>query len=466
MNYEKSFRDKQRKQSKEKDKENLDQLQSRFKPIEITALDQEEKTADKDQKKQAKLSEKKIQQLEAENSLLKKNLKGKTEYIKSLKQKNYENVLAVTNLEHGYALLSKKHESLFREYQDIKNNLESLQSSVSINALSELHSELERVNAQLAELKSQNRQLKTSNQALREEQQLKNYSQQIKTLTQQLEAHRSQIGAYDRKIQELQNKELSYQKTITELLDGGNLSVGDLLMALNAALSEATVNEYHEIFQIIWKYNSLKRKRLSKPKKLKSNVTSHELEHGYIVKNHDDYFFSSVNGGIYPIIANQDTTLINDLPASASIINGSAEIKRLYYDDSYGEKNSLNAKYNIRNVKMVSDELLMKTSFSDQYNILIVGSRNKNAYLDRLASAGLNPRWINLYEEHESRLSEKFSSADVVIICTRHSPHTALTLVDCNDPKVELLKRDNVDTVFHRARYSLIKQGLLKTRNN
>lgn len=147
-----------------------------------------------------------------------------------------------------------------------------------------------------------------------------------------------------------------------------------------------------------------------------------------------------------------------------------ASINRENYarlEQMYDDMNLVVNKFNKERVEFVKKHLnkmneeLDKFTFNYNFKILIVGVKNKDECISKLESHGLEVIWHNTFEEHENVLRGKFSSADVVIICTKHVEHASLSAINKYDEKVELMERESANAIFHRVRYALIRLGLI-----
>ena len=120
---------------------------------------------------------------------------------------------------------------------------------------------------------------------------------------------------------------------------------------------------------------------------------------------------------------------------------------------------------NIKEVNKVnpSDQQVLKG-----VKILIIGSRQKkiHQYVEGLEKLGANAISYDAYSKSLHLLSEKFSSADIVLACKQHIPHDVENVVDTNDPKYKLIHTDNLSTIIEVSMRKAIELELIEEKSN
>lgn len=455
-----NFRQRQSKLDKEKQKEQLKSLQSKFEPVQYHP-DSEIKTSKVNKDKIEKF-EKRIELLQKEIVELRKQLKITTLLNKDLKT-------TIFDQKHILQDYIDKYDDLLSIYNNLKNkqndNHDLVEEVIAPQQENKKEiTELRHMQNTINQLRNKNYKLQSDIIELTSGQRLNYYEKEINALDELVKNYQNQMAFYSKQIDELNTKLLSYKN----IIDQKEFIIEDAITFLNNILSKNNIYQFIGLNKLIKKYYSYNRN--SSKKKNKKSIIIEEIPeeslYGYINQTNDKYYFSDIQGNIYLISCCArmlQSEFIEDVPARASIINGYARIEKLYFDDNVNAKETSRARKNVGKVKQINKEINEhKIVYPKEYTILIVGSRNKKSYMDKLLSCDLNPIWFDSHEEHPSRLEEKYSSADVVIICTSHSKHYTLDIINKEDPKVELIERDNVDTIFHRVRYALIRLGLIQ----
>lgn len=460
---------KQNKNDKTLQEEKKKLLQSKFSNLSSISYSSETKT--KEEPKEKVIKETSSKQLEKINEL-KLNLKKQIDKSNQLKKTTFEQRKIIDNHVNEITSLQKQLNEDDKKIESLKMELKSFETaSKKINRFANENKDLK---DRIQTFRILIYQLVNEYEKMQKEQTLDGLKETINELKGKIAGHRKEISAFQKQINNLNSQittnALEYEQEINRLeqiiKNDNSLSIKEIITTLRLKLNDDNYHDYDEICNIFWELNRLKNKHKGKKIRNIEIIPRHSI-YGYIVLRNGYYYFSSVEGEIFLISCCRQSLkqeLLEDYPAKASIIDKSfARIEDVYIDNI----EIVPKKYVAQNIEKINsiNETIDKQIiiFDKPYKILIVGSRSKNAYINKLESHGLEVIWHDPYEEHESRLKDKFSYVDVVIICTSHTSHSAIGTINKYDEKVELIRRDNVDTIFHRTRYALIRLGLLKT---
>lgn len=414
---------------------------------------------------------------------LKKEIKEEKESNKKLKKTIFDQNNSIKEHIISYNSLLSENTNIKDEINSIKTELETMKSSSTTKNLSKLSVENSSLKKEVQELKLRCNYFIKENGIIKKEQHINVYQTQISQLNDKIEEYRSYMSSRDKRISIIKKelldnqtefeKEIDYLKNvIIDISSEIDLPPTDeLLTFLEINLTYENHRQYDKVHNILWKINRLKNENnIPRKKRIKPEYISPKSIFGYLVLKDDIFYFSSIHGEAYLIDSCRIKLrkhFVEDMPASASIRDNYARIEFLHEDEDM-----VTTKFNKERVvhnKKKLDEIekeMDKIAFERPFKILIVGSRNKEQYVNKLESHGLEVVWHDSYEEHESVLDGKFSRADVVIICTRHTEHTSIYRINKHDEKVELIERDNANTILHRIRYALIRLGLIGNNEN
>lgn len=179
--------------------------------------------------------------------------------------------------------------------------------------------------------------------------------------------------------------------------------------------------------------------------------------YGYVIRTGEEIHFYNLENGVYRVQLD-DSPVEMDLPVKAELIHEHEVkiVKNYTYHYIPKASRAVRGRYKRQNTEF-TDLPTMPTGIK----VLIIGSRNRTNYTRILTEYGVMIEWYDGYEESPEALKSKREGAQIVIICTGHSPHFVLDLFPHDDPRVEKIYRENANSIYHRIRYNAIKQGFM-----
>ena len=415
---------------------------------------------------------------------LRKELKSAQDSNKHSKQIIFDLNNTIKINTQSYDSLLLKFNANSQELIQLKIELDTIRNSTSTAKLSELSIENALLKKYNKEFKLRATHFINENNIIKKEQHLNIYKDQITNLTEAIEDYKHQISTYNKRMNdtdtefiriqaELQAEIDHLKKVIIDISSDTDLPpIDELLTYMEINLTLVNYREYDKIHYILWKINKLRNEASShRRRQTKIDYIPQRSLYGYLIKKDDCFYFSSIQGEVFPIDSCKiklKRDFIEDKPSKVSIKNGYARIESIYEDIDIEQKLGKKGKYYDHNKNSLAqmDKEIEKIKFNHPFKILIVGSRNKEKYVTKLESYGLDVTWHDSYEDHESKLKLRFVDADVVIICTSHVSHGTIWAIDKLDKRVELLERDNSNTLLHRVRYALIRLGILDRKDD
>lgn len=110
----------------------------------------------------------------------------------------------------------------------------------------------------------------------------------------------------------------------------------------------------------------------------------------------------------------------------------------------------------------ILQDLKNNVDYGKEYNILIIGSRYKNEYMEAIKLMNLNCSWFDSYDENIVRLKKMESKYDIILCCTAHSRHYASDFIKyminnhSEKPyKYNIVVGDSLKSMVGRVRYCI-----------
>lgn len=437
------------------------ELQSKFKDILI------KKKKDETINEQHDLQLQKIQELEEKIKKEKKKRKEIESKLKSRENKVQEQQGKI----HEMVVLEKKMRTTLSEEKNKNKELEE--------KLKELQKKIEEkeklVSNQEQKIESQRKKIASVHDTIQKDRKQKqeiirlkgirkNLIEETKSLRLKVKNQPKTEDSFKQKyekekeIKENVIKELRHYKSIVNK-QTPKTEIQKSIQILTEQLTIDTVSEYLVNGKI--PFGPLT-ERISKILKLKMNynqVKTKEYLYGYTIKTKEGWFFVDLNYDLHPIVGNKEGylgfyQLKNELPTKAERMeNGTIAVLRQYKpEEKYIKETSVKSK------KVREKEEKQEYVNFGNYTVLIVGSRNKAKYVERLKKHGLDVIWHDAYEENEKRIDDKVAKADVVIVCTSHTSHSAIDHIPNPnlDSRVQEIEVDNEESIVARVRYVIV----------
>lgn len=398
---------------------------------------------------------KEVNKLNQEIGSLKEDISNRDRVITTLRKNKYDLELTVKDLEFKL----KFRES---EINQLSNRIELFDA----DEMEQLQKENLRLKADIKIMKD-NTELNKEKLHQFKRWVIKEQKERFGDLERQNETLNRRIKVRDKEIIELKNKIQELHHNLNTRYN--NLAINDLISALRIKMNVDNVGQFYSLYGLMNRYNALKKelqKKLEKEryhKKMMKNAKNMQL--GYLAYENDWWFYSHDNE-LHKVVGSKPRELVHDFPARA-IINddGTAYVVWVYYDtnDDYMYRVDTNGALNkmVKKKSPTSDETEEKYMYIGDFKVLLVGSQRMNKYKERLEKHGLEVVLHDPFEEYERLVKTKAESADIVILFTSHMSHAMLDLVDRKDDKIQLMEKDNEDTVVARVRYAAIKLGLI-----
>ncbi|AEO93583.1 gp324 [Bacillus phage G] len=400
------------------------------------------------EKKKSELLEKQIQEIRSQMRKDNKDVEKLEKEVSILKTQVYESKVELNKKEVYIGELEVKLKELDELLKE-KNNLIKLLSE------SELMKENNSIKEDNNRLLNRIQMLNKRNIELND-----NYKQLELELSQEKSFNGNGIEKYNTILDSLKKELAAYKNKIIEL--ESNVEVTHLLGKLNEYLTEDTLNEFEDFDVLSGKIQTLRyaqqEKELEKQMRIKEAFDNPEM--GYVVKENKHWFFYNLSNKSFEIVEIPDN-LIDGVPAKAAIIDSIAVLIDVYSIKYNREEVN---KHKSKSSNQKSDSVKEKVSYTyfGDFKVLIVGSRNKTHYTERLQKHGVEVIWHNAYEESAEQLRSKFKSADITLICIRHIPHDVTNIIDVhNEENVEIVDRDNKDSITAKTHFLALKLNLL-----
>lgn len=370
----------------------------------------------------------------------------------SLKEDNYKLKMINKSKETEIKTLHHDISELYSEIKDLENENKLLMESLHADSIIKLKKEL-------STIKCENIKLKKNHEAIKGD---------LRVATKQLQNYQiNRTGEYEGNLvkrykQRLKEKEAEIHGLRSKYIN-----------------AMAAINELS--FKVIRKQESfILKKKTQLNKKVASANSSciiadecddKEILFGVISLNKEcQLTFADLNNKKYPISENNNHQVIRSnvgMPVRA--VKGKDEecvfIECIYYNLNKDSKsqNLCNTK-EMRLRKNASVKSFVSGEFKGK-KVLLIGSKYKDKYVRALENMGAKVIWHEAFSDNESRIEDRSSSADVVIVCTSHISHSVIykleSLYDYVDnPKYQLLEWDNVTNIIGRTRYSIVNQGI------
>lgn len=409
----------------------------------------------KTEKQRRKAAQKKIRQLTRKLKWQKEQTDKLEKEKQKLKKRLWKLQVEEESLRKERETYKKKIDELYRVLEHTKHELSILKAEREHENMQTLKKKLRRSSRRNGDLLEHNHRLKTEISKLK--QKLKTYDALLKD--------DSSITDHP-KYRALQ-KELTQATGKLRRLEGG-LDIPRMIEALHERLSLETVDSYN-IDSLVSKVRDLSKRKNEQHRRdrLHDWMIQHLMEEdniepgilGFLTNDEESWLFSDLNGTVYPVsdvVTGQRP--IDNMPARADIVEEAAVIQKVYNVETVTTK-SPKKKSRVAVKNPDGNDYPSFGSFA----VLIIGSQNKNKYVERLLKHGLTVIWHDPFEESYNRLNDKYRKADVIVVCTSHTPHAVMDHVDINDSRVELVKRDSEEALAARVRYALLQTQKLVT---
>jgi hypothetical protein len=260
----------------------------------------------------------------------------------------------------------------------------------------------------------------------------------------------------------MKNKIEQYKKKIKTLSTGGGVDIDYYNEKVsNYALENSKLRQ--QILELEQKNNKLSERLLfevSKKDDESFNNLIHKRSYGILQNIEGKTYFIDVEGN--KTIADVENIKFEEgVPCRVKFEEIQvARIQRIYDEnDKFVEKvKSIDKEYKIKDNK---EEFLYEgVDYKNLYNVLIIGSENKEQYTRVLKRIGLKVSWYDSFEGNVVRLRNMINRYDIVICCTNHCRHYASNLMTYmaehdveNQIKYNLIENDNVYNIVGRTRY-------------
>lgn len=304
----------------------------------------------------------------------------------------------------------------------------------------------------------------------KEKEEVRKKSCEISKLGNELKEQKSIIVSNNREMKRLYRTISSYEK---RRMNNSNVKreMGKLIKKqtrLKRIVNELKEKKEPEIKQIKTKKEpnhtkpiQIEQKNKVEIKRLKEiEPKERKTETGYIRKNKNkEWFFCDLNQNQYPIEANSFLIwrkfLKPNQPIEVELSDQKeAIITQIYRVGKLKETNVVKTERERKRKRIKKDDEVHVPL--PNANVLIVGSRNKERYIEKMKKHGLEIEWHDPFSEHDNRLKDKYDRSEVVIVCTSHVNHNVFGIVDREDERVECMEKDNEANIAARIRYHLL----------
>ena len=420
-------------------------------------LPQPEGGLQKDWRKIVKKKDKELEKYRREKDELSKQLKEVQQTVKMLKSEKYEQQKLLQNSNAENLNLKIEIDRLTQELAEKEKLIGNLSEQTIQHQVNELESEISRVRDKNSKLLSQNASYKNEiatikgklteiNLVRRNEQddQLKRLTRVNLSLTTELNALKAKLETSEEKLRELQELQ----------------NIKQLVSVLAFKLRYETLADYDGLDSLISRVRFMRRvvhkkKHWDFYKPAPQKQLQEEVKYGYLIERGSWYWFVCISTEEIYRVGSNPMILKSDMPASAVVTNGWANILEIFEEDDKTEEGSKKLSSSDGDERTAS-----KKSLSYDLNgikVLIIGSRNLIKYRQALEQCGAEVETNNPFEQSIEMRRGAFRRADVVIICASHTPHKLLSPHEMSDEKVEVIKRDNIQAILARASFAMLR---------
>jgi len=390
-------------------------------------------------------------------------------------------------------LQKKDKEDIDNEFNDQDDEIKNVNfTNDSKKEIKELKKRLEKANSKIREVKQESASIKLknkeislklyqTNKLLKEEQQ-KNKS--LKEIIDLQNKKLEQIEHLNKHIEFLE-KQLKNQKIQIQKLKSGIIIEKKTNKNLKSKIKKLKNTDTHKIITNLQDtvtkkdatINKLKRKisSLSSSSKIVQNtkekkdtflsqpideqVKSVEYLLGTICEENGIFLFKELEGNKY-CLDNQETSYENGVPVQVEVIDSNTvKVVKIYSYELFN-KNYVYLKTPTR----TKEEKQQYSEDLKDINVLVIGSKFKNLYLEEMKKYKIKAEWFNPFEQNVNILNNLINKSDIVIVCTGHVSHSVIDHLDVNDIKNQLLYPDSKEKLIARIRYTAEMLGIRKNQ--
>lgn|GEM_PF-2589954 len=411
----------------------------------------------KDWRKIVKKKDKELEKYRREKDEQSRQFGEMQKTIKMLKNEKYEQqkLLQATNADNHN--LKIETDRLKQELTVKQMLIDSLSQQTIQGQINELETEIGRLRDKNSKLLSQNASYKKEVAALElkhsDTNLLKHDEQdeQIERLTRVNLSLASELNALKAKMESSFN-ELQGLREMQNIVQ--------LVSVLTFKLKYETLEEYDGLDGLISRVRFMRRvvqkKKRKELYKLAPQKQSQEnVRYGYLVEKEGWFWFVCITSDEMYRVGSNPMALKSDMPASAVLKNDWANIVNMFEEDESIERGSGKCSSPNNNERAIGKKGL--THSLNGIKVLVIGSRSLIKYQQVLEQCGAEVETNNPYEQNIEMRRGAFNRAEIVIICASHVPHNLLSPSEISDARVEIIQRDNMQSILARVRFAMIR---------